>query len=246
MDEFQELDHLFEPFVSHREHDRRRLCGLLSCETLAALGSVAVLATILYLLRSWTLTDGRLFERKCEPLAVGPECGLPGPEPGPGPGSGEMDVFIHSNGQKATYLAYDGVRKDLPPEAGQFGLQLYGIQAFHHTHCVYVLLESVGWARHNRPSQWNGDHIAHCLNTLTQAATCLADSRPFAYVVPGGHCIDGQQSWCSDFGALVEWVNDPVRDHNFHYELDSNDTDHFMPIYRNGSIAGRSVDKAVW
>ncbi|KAI8270310.1 hypothetical protein K4K56_003586 [Colletotrichum sp. SAR 10_98] len=156
------------------------------------------------------------------------------------------DVFIHSNGQKATYLAYDGVRKELPPEAGQFGLELYGIQAFHQIHCVYVLLESVGWARHNRPSQWDGDHIAHCLNTMTQAATCLADSRPFAYVVPGGHRTDGQQNWCRDFGALVDWVNDPVRDHNFHYELDSNDTDHFMPIYRNGSIAGKPVDKSVW
>ncbi|KAF4830080.1 Cyclochlorotine biosynthesis protein R [Colletotrichum tropicale] len=155
------------------------------------------------------------------------------------------DVFIHSNGQKATYLAYDGVRKELPPEAGQFGLELYGIQAFHQIHCVYVLLESVGWARHNRPSQWDGDHIAHCLNTMTQAATCLADSRPFAYVVPDGHRTDGQQNWCRDFGALVDWVNDPVRDHNFHYELDSNDTDHFMPIYRNGSIAGKPVDKSV-
>ncbi|KAK1975607.1 hypothetical protein LZ30DRAFT_605239 [Colletotrichum cereale] len=175
------------------------------------------------------------------------------------------DVFVHSNGQKATYLAYDGVRKELPPEGSQFGLELYGIQAFHQIHCVvciafsirvdtiltyhnyqYVLLESVGWARHNRSSQWHGEHVAHCLNTLTQAATCLADSRPFAYVVKSGHRTDGQQNWCRDFGALVNWVNDPVRDHNFHYELDWNDTDHFMPIYRNGSIAGKSVEKGVW
>ncbi|KAK1974146.1 hypothetical protein LZ30DRAFT_813355 [Colletotrichum cereale] len=156
------------------------------------------------------------------------------------------DVFVNSNGQKATYLAYDGIRKELPPEGGQFGLELYGIQAFHQIHCVYVLLESVGWARHNRSSQWDGEHIAHCLNTLTQAATCLADSRPFAYVVQSGHRTDGQQNWCRNFGALVDWVNDPVRDHNFHYELDWNDTDHFMPIYRNGSIAGKSVEKKVW
>ncbi|EFQ36738.1 uncharacterized protein GLRG_11884 [Colletotrichum graminicola M1.001] len=176
------------------------------------------------------------------------------------------DVFFHSQGHKATYLAYDGVRKELPPEGTQFGLELYGIQAFHQIHCVvcrpyfidpldstkadttckYVLLESVGWARHNRSSQWHGEHVAHCLNTLTQAATCLADSRPFAYVVQSGHRTDGQQNWCRDFGALVDWVNDPVRDLNFHYELDWNDTDHFMPIYRNGSIAGKSVEKRVW
>ncbi|KZL79768.1 hypothetical protein CI238_02120, partial [Colletotrichum incanum] len=130
-----------------------------------------------------------------------------------------IDVFVNSNGQKATYLAYDGVRKELPPEAKQFRLEKYGIQALiKFTAYVYILLQSVGWARQNRSPQWHGEHIAHSLNTLTQAAICLADSRPLAYVVNNGHRTDGQQNWCRDFKALRSWVNDPVRDHNFHYE----------------------------
>ncbi|TIC95996.1 hypothetical protein CH35J_007827 [Colletotrichum higginsianum] len=163
MDEFQESDlHLFEPFVGHRERVRRRLCGLLSCETLTALGSVAVLAAIFYLLRSWTLTDGRLFERKLEPLAVGPECG---PSWTQAEAAGciydllmsawvpprchdaelyrqylaEVNSTFYLDRQQERLVAWDNVLNGHHPESG-----IWTDGGFHHLHCTYI------WDRQRR------------------------------------------------------------------------------------------------
>src|SRR5690242_12897677 len=150
---------------------------------------------------------------------------------------------VLTNGQIATYRDNNGVVHDLPTYRTSTGHEVYILRSFHQIHCIVsipsrtplllqsflfsfgflrvprltyfkiVITEEYGFRVNNRSSQWAPGHVAHCLNTLREAVTCLADATPLSFLedVGVGHVTDGKQGLCRNYADLRRWANDPVR-----------------------------------
>ncbi|WQF86630.1 Putative mycotoxin biosynthesis protein UstYa [Colletotrichum destructivum] len=120
---------------------------------------------------------------------------------------------VRTNGRHATYMDLNDEVQPLPVYVTEKATEMYTIRAFHQMHCIYILLEDIGYKTHNKTSKWEQGHVIHCLNVLRATVECLADAAPISYVHGRrvGHATDGQQMQCRNFSALVDWVNDPVR-----------------------------------
>jgi hypothetical protein len=69
------------------------------------------------------------------------------------------------------------------------------------------------------PGQLNGQHVHHCLDTLRQDVTCMADDTPMPTGEEARAISDEEPMTCKNFGRLVEWVYAPER-HACHRALD--------------------------
>ncbi|KAI1673237.1 DUF3328 domain containing protein [Pyrenophora tritici-repentis] len=120
---------------------------------------------------------------------------------------------VLTNGYTATYRGNDGLVHDLPTYRTSTGREVYILRSFHQIHCIIVIAEEYGYRVNNRSSQWAPGHVAHCLNTLREAVTCLADATPLSFLdgVGIGHVTDGKQGFCRDYSDLRRWADDPVR-----------------------------------
>ncbi|KAF0319649.1 hypothetical protein GQ607_013129 [Colletotrichum asianum] len=205
MDQFEEEDiHLLESFLGQKEHKelrRRRLCGLLSWETVAALGSVSVLAAVFYLLRSSPFTDGRPFESKQDPIAVGPPCGPSWRQAEAAgcvydllmsawvpPHCHDADLYrqyvadvnstFYLDRQQESRVAWDVVLSGRHPDPG-----LWTDGGFHHLHCTYI------WERQHRAYKHaaaTGEPMvldSHCRNDTHTSHCIWWNGRPRAWEI---------------------------------------------------------------
>lgn len=74
---------------------------------------------------------------------------------------------------------------------------------------------------HGLESRWSSEHIAHCVNVLREAVSCLSDASVASFTAPEDHHIAlDQRSYCRNYMALREWADDPA--HAARYDIVEN------------------------
>ncbi|KAF1953407.1 hypothetical protein CC80DRAFT_420459, partial [Byssothecium circinans] len=97
----------------------------------------------------------------------------------------------------------------------------YFVKGFHQLHCLlssppriapqkFIRRAFVDYQRGNVPVL-NGQHVHHCLDTLRQDVTYLADDTPMATGNEARAIRDEQPVMCRNLDSLVEWIYAPER-----------------------------------
>ncbi|KAF4313484.1 hypothetical protein GTA08_BOTSDO01349 [Botryosphaeria dothidea] len=122
---------------------------------------------------------------------------------------------ILTHGKNTTYLGADGLLHDLRPTIayqGEVHFPVYFIRAFHQMHCIIIFTDEYGHRVHGQKTKWDPEHMAHCINILREAVSCLADASVASFTYHGdNHIAHDQQSRCRNYMALRNWADDPER-----------------------------------
>lgn len=75
-----------------------------------------------------------------------------------------------------------------------------------------VITDEYGHRVHGVKTIWAPRHIAHCINVLREAVSCLADSTVVSHTYEGDeHVGKDQKSYCRNYAALRKWADEPSR-----------------------------------
>ncbi|TLS21207.1 uncharacterized protein PpBr36_10614 [Pyricularia pennisetigena] len=122
---------------------------------------------------------------------------------------------ILTNGRKTHFMHVDGTIHELPSTTAYRNnmtehFPVYFTRGFHQMHCITLFTHTYGHIIHGKESQFGPEHVAHCLNVLREAVSCLADSSVASFTYKEDwHIAQDQQYYCRDYMAVRKWADSP-------------------------------------